>query len=58
VRDFLYARMRGAKGEAGASAAGAVSASERGGEDEVLALLREIRSELEGARKALERTRG
>ena len=57
VRDFLYGRMRGtAPGapktgvtgkDGGVSAAGA-------GQSEVVALLREIKGELEGARKALE----
>ena len=55
VRDFLYARMRGAKGEAPHASAGAASASVGPtSEDEVVVLLREIRNELEGARKALE----
>jgi putative membrane protein len=58
VRDFLYARMRGAKGEVAAHAGGAAapgaSVSAGAGEDEVVALLRAIRTELEGARKALE----
>jgi putative membrane protein len=53
VRDFLYTRMRGAKGEAPAGAAAAAPAPVH--EDELLALLRAIRAELEGARQALER---
>ncbi len=55
VRDFLYARMRGAKGEPATTQSTVPAAP--AGEDEVLALLREIRSELEGTRKALERRR-
>ena len=50
IRDFLYGRMRGAKGlptdERQAEAAG--------GEHELVTLLRGIKDELEGARRALE----
>ncbi len=52
VRDFLYAHMRGARAEGGTASAGTA------GEGEVIALLRAIHSELEGARAALERARG
>jgi len=56
VRDYLYTRMRGARGEPAATAprAGDGGAVPAGGEDEAVALLREIRAELEGARRALE----
>jgi putative membrane protein len=57
VRDFLYARMRG-HGAAGARApeAGALAGEGTGGGDEgaALALLREVRSELEALRRVLE----
>ena len=50
IRDFLYGRMRGAQGlptdERQAEAAG--------GENELVTLLRGIKDELEGARRALE----
>jgi uncharacterized protein len=52
VRDFLYRRMRGHE-EAPAQAAPAVE----GGEVDLVGLLRGIQGELEGARRALERTR-
>jgi len=56
VRDFLYARMRGAKGQsaAGADAGTSTSGTGAAGEVEVIALLREIKGELEGTRRALE----
>lgn len=56
VRDFLYARMRG-HGAAGARApeAGALAGERTGGDEgAALALLRELRSELEALRRALE----
>lgn len=52
VREFLYRRMRGhepAEAQAGAAASGAATATE-----DVATLLRAIRDELEGARRALE----
>ncbi len=50
LRDFLYARMRGARdGEAGEAAGAALPA-----EDEALALLREVRDELRRIRAARE----
>ena len=52
MRDWLYAKMRGV--QAG-SEPDAKPASE--GENEVLALLRSIKDELEGARRALEERR-
>ena len=52
VRDWLYAKMRGV--QAG-SEPDAKPASE--GENEVIALLRSIKDELEGARRALEERR-
>ena len=52
IRDFLYARMRGAKGDR-AVAIGSV-AQDASGEDVLIGLLREIKDEIEGARKALE----
>ena len=60
VRDFLYRRMRGHELAAEpAPAATAVPAApghaSASGEDEVVALLRAIRAEVEGARAALER---
>jgi uncharacterized membrane protein YdbT with pleckstrin-like domain len=60
VRDFLYSRMRGAKGLAEPRAESAGSTRPSGeaaaahGEEELIALLRQIRDELEGARRALE----
>jgi putative membrane protein len=50
VRDYLYAKMRGTQAPAPAS-----EPSPAAGEPELLALLRSIRAELEGARAALER---
>jgi putative membrane protein len=53
VRDFLYRRMRG---HAPAAAVAAVAGSSEDATDaELVGLLREIRTELEGARAALER---
>ena len=49
LRDFLYSRMRGAKGEPAATTADATAdsvAPSAGEDDEALALLREIRDEL------------
>lgn len=57
VRDYLYARMRGAKGETAPDVAAAAADEARAGEVELIALLREIKGELEGTRRALE-TRG
>ncbi len=54
VRDFLYGRMRGARGEAAAGEA----AADAPGEDGLIALLRQIKDELEGARRALETRAG
>jgi len=59
VRDFLYAKMRGAKGGVQraprSGSAGETPGGETpGGEDELITLLRQIRDELEGARRALE----
>ena len=48
VRDFLYARMRGAKGQEPAAAA-----DEAADGDEVVALLQGIRDDLRGVREAL-----
>lgn len=45
LRDFLYAQMRGAKGE-GDEAVAATSAAQTPPDDEALQLLREIRDEL------------
>jgi len=53
VRDYLYGRMRGHE-VTGAEPAGPAPGAEAPGQDEVLALLREIRGELEAARAALE----
>jgi membrane protein YdbS with pleckstrin-like domain len=55
VRDFLYRRMRGHElaGEPG-TAPETAGAAARDGADEVVRLLREIRAEVEGARRALE----
>ncbi len=52
VRDFLYRRMRGHEGVE--PEAGGEAAAPAGGEDELVALLKEIRGELDGARRALE----
>jgi uncharacterized protein len=52
VRDFLYRRMRGYEIGPTTGAAGPSAAREE--EDEVVRLLREIRAEVEGARRALE----
>ncbi|MBL0927589.1 MAG: PH domain-containing protein [Phycisphaerales bacterium] len=54
LRDFLYARMRGAKGLDGAAYPRSADAgSEPRGEAEVIALLNEIRSDLSAVRAAL-----
>lgn len=61
VRDHLYSRMRGAHGDAPAAAARAGAPATRSAAsspDEVVALLREIRAEVEAARRALEGARG
>ena len=58
VRDFLYGRMRGARGEVPASRPGkgaAAVADGQPGESEAVAMLRSIRQEVEGARQALKR---
>ena len=52
VRDWLYARMRGTQGQGEPRPEAAPA-----GESEVVALLRSIRDELEGARRALEERR-
>jgi putative membrane protein len=62
VRDYLYARMRGARGEPAKAAPQAgdqdvAGAIPRGGESEVVLLLRSIQGELEGVRRALEAPR-
>ncbi|HEX9767104.1 MAG TPA: PH domain-containing protein [Nitriliruptorales bacterium] len=49
LRDFLYARMRGARGDAGDTPA-ADTTGAPGGDDEALVLLREIRDLLRGRR--------
>lgn len=55
VRDFLYRRMRGHEG-AEAPAAGPAPAAPAGdGGADLVRLLGEVRAELEGARRALER---
>ncbi len=46
LRDFLYQKMRGAKGTAELAAAGGAPAPTEAGGDEALALLREIRDAL------------
>ena len=55
VRDFLYRRMRG-HGEP-TSDAGPAAADGAAGSEEMLELLRGIRDEIEGTRRALEATR-
>ena len=55
VRDYLYGKMRGTgknavRGEAGAATAGA----ERADESEVVELLRAIKEDIEGVRRAIE----
>jgi hypothetical protein len=59
VRDFLYRRMRGTgsafgKGAAATSAAPSSSTAVRGGEAEMVRLLRGIKEDIEGVRRALE----
>ena len=54
VRDYLYGRMRG---HDHAAAAEPASGAQDSGQDQVLALLREIRNELEATRAALEAQR-
>jgi putative membrane protein len=49
LRDFLYARMRGARGESGDAPSGD-AAEGAAGDDEALALLREIRDLLQARR--------
>ena len=51
VRDFLYSRMRGTQSNDGSQGA---LAKESGTEGELADLLRAIKEELEGARRALE----
>ena len=55
LRDFLYARMRGAKGLSamGAEPSHGVSAPERGSDDELATVLREVTAELRAIRQAL-----
>jgi len=53
VRDYLYGRMRGT-GAAATTGAAPASPATDGGEAEVLALLRAIKDDVEGARRALE----
>jgi putative membrane protein len=53
VRDFLYRRMRGHEFAAPAATATAASAAPAS-DDEVLALLRNVRDELDATRRALE----
>jgi len=56
VRDYLYRRMRGHEGAEAPSAAPApASAPSADGAAELVRLLGEVRAELEGARRALER---
>ncbi len=57
VRDYLYGRMRGT-GQTATGEAGDDPAAGEGGEDEVLALLRSIKDDVEGARRALEQRDG
>jgi uncharacterized membrane protein YdbT with pleckstrin-like domain len=61
VRDFLYSRMRGHElaHAAGPAAGPAVQAAPGpdGGEGDLVGVLRGIQAELEGARRALERSR-
>jgi putative membrane protein len=52
IRDYLYGRMRGTAPSAAASEADSAAAG-----DDVAALLREIRDELDATRKALEAAR-
>ena len=56
IRDFLYSRMRGAKGATGISsvAARADAPATSGREQEMTAMLLEIRDELRRTREALE----
>ena len=54
VRDYLYGRMRGARGETSADAALGGAEASGAPADEVVELLRGIKQELEGARQALE----
>ena len=61
IRDFLYARMRGAKGEPSASAATSPPLPASASSDDTVALLLSIRDELRRTRELLEQrntTRG
>jgi putative membrane protein len=53
LRDYLYARMRGVAPEAGAASPAPASAASVPA-DEAVALLREIRDDVNGVRRALE----
>jgi putative membrane protein len=54
VRDFLYGKMRGTGTGAKASAAAATAQAAVGNDAEVVALLRGIKDDVEGVRRALE----
>ncbi len=63
VRDFLYSKMRGAATDGGARPGVAASAPDAahaatGSTAEVVALLKEIRDDVQAARRALETPRG
>lgn len=54
VRDFLYSKMRGAATDRSGSGPAAAPHAATGSAAEVVALLREIRDEVEAARRAIE----
>lgn len=54
VRDFLYGKMRGTGGGSRAGAPAAAETAPLGDEAEVVALLRSIKDDVEGVRRALE----
>lgn len=57
VRDYLYSKMRGAA-PGGAIAAADATPAHAASSDELVSLLREIRDDIDGARRALETSRG
>ncbi len=58
LRDFLYMKMRGSRGEPAATGAAAATTSSAPADDEALALLHEIRDELARVRGAIEARAG
>jgi putative membrane protein len=58
VRDFLYGKMRGTGGGARAGTPAATVPGTAGDDAEIVALLRAIKDDVEGVRRALERRGG